>query len=262
MPDGFTATDWSPDGKLDRLHQPHPATSATTPRTRAGSRRARSRRSSPGSTARAGSFDRPAARVRRQRRRHRHARNLTPGPHQHAASRGCPTPAPSSPAAPPRRLGPRPRCDLYVVPLDGEIRALTTRPATTPIRRCLRTARTVAFLGIDDAASIRRTPRRRHRHRRRRDPLDLRRARPQRGSPTVARQPVWTTTRRCSPRRGPRRDPPVRADRRRITAAEGPHQGAARGAGLRRRRRHGGDGPGDGRSAPPSWSRSTARSPR
>ena len=60
-----------------------PATPATRPRTSAGSRRARSRRSSPGSTARAGSFDRPQHVYVVAADGTGTPRNLTPGPYQH-----------------------------------------------------------------------------------------------------------------------------------------------------------------------------------
>ena len=151
---------WSPDGKHGWRSPAAPATPATTPRTRAGSRRAGSRRSSPASTARAGSstgrrtctWCRPTAPAT--------PRNLTPGPFQHdgvswlADSSGVVTSAPRH-----DRWDLDYAEDLYLVPLDGEIRALTHADRhRTATRRCPPTARAWRSSAPTTRRRTRRTP--------------------------------------------------------------------------------------------------------
>ena len=121
-----------------------PATPATRPRTRAGSRRARSRRSSPGSTARAGSSTGRATSTSSPSDGTGKPRNLTPGPCQHGGISWLPDSSAASSRAAARHEGWDLDLadDLYVVPLEGEIRALTEQTGVLrAARRCPPTAR-------------------------------------------------------------------------------------------------------------------------
>ncbi len=138
-----------------------PATPATRPRTSAGSRRARSRRSSPASTTRAGSSTGPQHVYVVAADGTGAPRNLTPGPFQHdgvawlADSSGVVTRRGT-----PRRLGPRP------VPRTSTSSRSTarsapspSRPGATATRRSRPTARPSRSSAPTTPASIRRTPR-------------------------------------------------------------------------------------------------------
>ena len=139
-----------------------PATPATTPRTRAGSRRARSRRSSPGSTARAGSSTGPrtctsCAADGTGAAAQPHARPVP----ARRRRRGSPTRPASSRR---RRRHDGWDLDLAERPLRRPARRRDPRPHEAdrdlrPTRRCRPTARRVAFLGADDPTTTRRTPR-------------------------------------------------------------------------------------------------------
>ena len=229
-----------------------PATPATRPRTRAGSRRAGSRRSSPGSTARAGSSTARRTCTSSPPTAPAPLRNLTPGPFQHdgvawlADSSGVVTSA-----AAPRRLGPRPRQR----PLRRAARR--RRSAPSPSRPA-----TTRFPAVSPDGTTRRLPRRRRpvldpqnakvgvdRDRRRRPPLDLRGARPHVRA-DGRRPPAGVARRRDA--RSPRPRTAARPTCYRIAVdgarARAAHHGPASRAGLRRPRRAHRHGPGDRRA--------------
>ena len=82
-----------------------PATPATRPRTSAGSRRARSRRSSPASTTRAGCSTAPSTCTSWPPTAPAPSRNLTPGPYQHDGVSWLADSSASSPARPATTAG-------------------------------------------------------------------------------------------------------------------------------------------------------------
>ena len=151
MPDGISDLTWSPDGKWLGY------TSRTRdPRYEAKDERWQAPRKIETFFTRLDDVgwicDRPHARVRRRRRRHEPAAQ----PHARArsstaASRGSPTRPASSPSAGRHDTWDRDLCeDLYLVPLDGDIRPLTKQtgiygnPSVSP------DGTRIAFLGADD----------------------------------------------------------------------------------------------------------------
>ena len=129
-----------------------PATPATTPRTRAGSRRARSRRSSPGSTAWAGSSTGPSTCTSCPPTAPARRATSRPAASSTTACRGWPT----RPAWSRRRrattagTATSPRTSTSC-PLDGDDPgAHQADRHLRRTRRCPPTAPRVAFLGVDD----------------------------------------------------------------------------------------------------------------
>ena len=190
-------------------------------------------------------------------------RNLTPGPvPPRRRSPGSPTPAPSSPARRATRAGTS-TSPSTSTSCRSTARSVPSRAQTgqycTAVGVARRHARGAARHRRPDARTAE-LVRRDHRHRRRRDHVDLLGDRPQLAA--LRQRPSAGLDRRqhaARHRRGPRRDAPLRVGRRRVAGAAGAHQGPAR--------RCRASTPPAGRwrwprppcNAPPSWSRSTAR---